>query len=449
MSNPSILIETERRADSRIVAKFMRDQLDMRRGDPVVPLSLLRLVIRHETMIALGAATTDQLEQSLNPVAVRATEISDARLAELLNGRSQPELPVARLPPSEPEVGTTYDWHLHACAIPQAWSLIAGGNFSAINWQDIRVGHIDTGYRPHLALGWTGSTSTFVDTSRDKNFCTRDFGLPGYSINDALDPLRGGAFDGHGTRTSSVLAGCYQRSASTGTVTGYFGAAPQVPIVPVRISDSVLISDAQDALADAILHLVEERCKVISLSMGFPLFLGAASVKQVVRDAVNLAYDRGVIFVCAAGNYLRDVVAPAALSRTIAVGGTTPSDDTWQHGSCGPQVDICAPASDVYRASVDRSGAPIYGLGDGTSFATALVAGVAALWHAHHRAAISATYTQPWQVAEAFKRLLTSTARRPPNWDTANYGAGILSAFDLLSAPLPDPATWQQDAPNV
>ena len=102
MSKPSILIETERRADSRVVAKFIREQLDTRRGDPVVPLSLLRLVIRHETMIALGAATSDQLGQSLRPVAVRATEISDARLAELLNGRSQPELPVSRPPPAEP-----------------------------------------------------------------------------------------------------------------------------------------------------------------------------------------------------------------------------------------------------------------------------------------------------------------------------------------------------------
>lgn len=202
-------------------------------------------------------------------------------------------------------------------------------------------------------------------------------------------------------------------------------------------------------MADAIRHLVSVQCKVISLSMGFPLFFGPASVKPVVRAAVNLAYDRGVIFVCAAGNYLRDVVAPAALSRTIAVGGTTPSDDTWQHGSCGPEVDICAPASDVYRASVDRSGAPIYGLGDGTSFATALVAGVAALWHAHHGAAIAAQYAQPWQVAAAFKRLLTSTARTPAGWDTGNYGTGILSAFNLLSAPLPEVATLQQEPVNA
>ena len=449
MSISNILITTERRADSRVVADFIRSTLDSRHGDPVVPISLLRLVIRHETMVALGATTTDQLEQRLSPVAVRATEIGDARVAELLNGRSQPELPVSRPPPSEPEVGTTYDWHLHACAIPQAWSLIAGGNFSAIDWQAIRVGHVDTGYRPHRALGWSGTTPTFVDTTRDRNFCARDVGLPGHSINEALDPLRGGAFDGHGTRTSSVLAGRYQSSSSTGTVTGYFGAAPGVPIVPVRISDSVLISDEQDGLAKAIHHLVNEQCKVISLSMGFPLFFGAASVKRVVRDAVNLAYDRGVIVVCASGNYLHDVVAPAALSRTIAVGGTTPSDDTWQHGSCGPEVDICAPASDVYRASVDRGGAPIYGLGDGTSFATALVAGVAALWHVHHGGAITAKYTQPWQVAEAFKRLLKSTARRPNGWDTGHYGAGIVSAFDLLSAPLHDPATWVPEPPNV
>jgi hypothetical protein len=74
--------------------------------------------------------------------------------------------------------------------------------------------------------------------------------------------------------------------------------------------------------------------------------------------------------------------------------------------------------------------------GDGTSFAVATLAGVAALWLAHHGpAAIKQKYGSSTQ--EVFRMLVTLTCRTPAGWDSSRYGAGIVDAEALLKAPLP------------
>ena len=117
--------------------------------------------------------------------------------------------------------------------------------------------------------------------------------------------------------------------------------------------------------------------------MGFPFLLPLlpqnSQVQTELRDAIDYAYENGCILVDAATDVWRTVVAPAAWRRTIAVAGSTINDGTWNGSSRGPQVDVSAPAWPVRRASVDRKGRYIYGVGDGTSFGTAMVAGCAAM----------------------------------------------------------------------
>jgi subtilisin family serine protease len=157
--------------------------------------------------------------------------------------------------------------------------------------------------------------------------------------------MLGGAFDGHGTRTASVLAG-FDPSVDR----PYLGAAPQVPYIPVRICDSVIINHEQGALALAIEHLVRHGCSVITLSMGMALTL----IDDRLRKAIDNAYENGVILVTAAGNVWGPVVAPARLNRTLTVGGCTPALTPWIGSSFGPEVDLCAPAWPIRRASADR-----------------------------------------------------------------------------------------------
>ena len=80
----------------------------------------------------------------------------------------------------------------------------------------------------------------------------------------------------------------------------------------------------------------------------------------------------------------------------------------------------------------------IDGPGDGTSFATALCAGIAALWIAHRGADLDRAYGRHrWARAAAFKKLVAVTACTPPGWNTRDYGRGVYQADTLLTAGLP------------
>lgn len=153
-----------------------------------------------------------------------------------------------------------------------------------------------------------------------------------------------------------------------------------------------------------------------------------------------------MILVCAAGNHVKDVVAPARLTRTIAVAGITSKEIPWGGSSFGPEVDFSAPAANIRRASTESVGNYVYGAGgDGTSYATAITSGAAALWLAHHGATLDSRYPEPWQRVEAFRKLVVDTTRKPTLWQSGSFGAGILDIDALLGAPLPAAADLSED----
>lgn len=449
MANPYYLVSAGPKQLGRI-ADYARKLTGSRQGDPVIAVGTHRIVLMP---VAVGRMLDDHPGQSMAQIleamkAGGAWPISADRLKELLAARDAGELNVARMS-TEPDdlVIDDHDWHVSLTRLVDAWKLVGGPD--GINWKDIRVGQIDTGFREHPCLGWQSGKSPFVLTEYDRNFFpkdfTADFGVPVGNENSAEDPLLGGMSDGHGTRTASVLAGydVSREGRDGGKLKGFFGAAPGVPHIPVRISDSIIINHVQEALAEAIEHLVRHGCQVITLSMGMAL----TYVTGRLKGALDYAYDQGVIFVAAAGNVWDPVVAPARLNRTIAVGGCTPAMIPWLGSSFGPEVDICAPAWPVRRGSVDRKGRFSYDHGDGTSFATPQVAGTAALWLLHRSDQIAKQYPQKWQRVEAFKRILTLTAQPGVEWNRSLYGAGILDAAAVLSADLPDKGVLEKDHP--
>ena len=86
--------------------------------------------------------------------------------------------------------------------------------------------------------------------------------------------------------------------------------------------------------------------------------------------------------------------------------------------------------------------------GNGTSFAVATTAGVAALWVSYHGWSTLARRYGPDNIARVFKMLLQRTCRTPRGWDAENYGPGIVNAAALLGATLPatPPARKLRDA---
>ena len=80
----------------------------------------------------------------------------------------------------------------------------------------------------------------------------------------------------------------------------------------------------------------------------------------------------------------------------------------------------------------------------GTSYSTANVAGVAALWLAHHdRQDLVTRFEGLTKLQFIFKRLLQHTARQPNEWNEDDYGSGIVDAKKLLKA---DPNEVRKEA---
>lgn len=368
-------------------------------------------------LAALGVARIDPIDDATSAqwVALRDTGLL-------------PRRPVALRRTS----AAALDWHLEQSNVAAAWALVGGPD--SIDWRGVKVGQIDTGYTEHPVFGFPADT--WIEQAQAATFVPHAPGGDGTIVSiefgagrDNLAGLNGG----HGTRIGATICG-HAPGAAGGA---YYGVAPKVPLVPARITDVVWINRRQRELRDAVRHLVSTAgVSVINVSLG--VFL--ARIRRELRDAINEAYDAGVIVVCAAGNIVNPVVAPARLGRTLAVGGVTRSDLPWSGSSYGPETDFSSYADDIRCASTQRPAKHGYRRGDGTSYAAAITSGAAALWLARHGAALDAAYPQPWQRVEAFREVARSSVRVPGNWNAGAFGTGILDIEAVLNMPLPPAA---------
>lgn len=325
--------------------------------------------------------------------------------------------------PAEPALDGNLRWALERLRVPQAWEFSQQRGRPS-QGAGVVVAQPDTGVTPHAELAGVAMVMGFDVLDGDA---------------DPTDPLDG-RNPGHGTGTASVLV-----SPTTPRVSG---SAPRALHMPIRAVESV-VRMTQVTIARAIDWAVDHGAHVITMSLGG---IPAAALHRALGRAV----DADVLVFAAAGNCVRTVVWPARYDECIAVAGTTAGDGQWQ-GTCrGAAVDISAPAQNVFRAVVPRGAAPggaDVGQGQGTSFAVALTAGVAALWLAHHGRAnlIGAARARDESLQTMFRRLVQATARRPATWWPFQMGPGILDARALLEAdldlgrdrefvePIPDP----------
>lgn len=168
---------------------------------------------------------------------------------------------------------------------------------------------------------------------------------------------------------------------------------------------------------------------------------------EALHDAVRLAISQGVIVVAAAGNCFPScsVVAPGQYPEVVCAAGSTFARTPWAKSSRGREVTIGAPARSVYRAQTQKKQNAYYywvERSSGTSYATPLVAGAAVLWLQRHggRDTVARAVGGAENIATVFKHLLTTKGFRPGvDWDTNEFGPGILDVMRLLDAPLVDP----------
>ncbi|MDJ0685728.1 MAG: S8/S53 family peptidase [Alphaproteobacteria bacterium] len=326
------------------------------------------------------------------------------------------------------------NWHIRAINADEAWKIMMDPETGEIDYKDVRIAHIDTGYTEHPVFGpWNGEPNSLI-TDQWTNFVETDERSP-------KDPLDYSGFPGHGTRIGSVMYGNLPGEMR--------GVAPDCPVVPYRATNSVILSRLVNrhvrAIGKAIRHAVDATdCSVVSMSLGTPTF----PVKNLGR-AVDYAYENGVITVAASGNNVSDhVTYPGKYYRSICAGGIGPDRKIWREHAENyrPHIDIFAPADDIYRANAKLEYGRVVSTyrdgGDGTSYATACTAAAAALWLAHRSEEIEEKYDQPWMTIEAFRALLKSTAT-PLAETRPGVDTGILNIAGLLSAELPEPESLQ------
>ncbi len=224
----------------------------------------------------------------------------------------------------------------------------------------------------------------------------------------------------HGTHVAGIIA------AVRGNGRGIDGIATNVRIMVLR---AVPNGDEQDKdVAAAVRYAADNGARVVNMSFGKSLSRFPAKV----LEAMDYAAGKGVLFVHAAGNDAKNTdVAPnfptrnGATSRLAAswieVGAATdrPGADLPATFSNYGQtaVDLFAPGFQIRSTTPGNTYTPL----DGTSMASPVVAGVAALIFSH-KPALTAVEVKTLILATA-KRFGSLSVRRPGTATRVSFGA--------------------------
>ncbi len=235
------------------------------------------------------------------------------------------------------------------------------------------------------------------DPGDKRDRCGRDFYIPDDDDPDHFNPRpknfqypynQMAGNDIHGTACAGLIA-----AAGVGS-NAAIGAAARCRILPVKIFHAESFATdtrVADAIRYAALH-----ADVISCSWTGPV---SDDIAMAIRDASVLnRKGRGSIVICAAGNDGGGAVRfPASLPEAVAVGASTDQGERAAYSSIGPELTVVAPSSggveSIYTTDVSykyrgfnrgtaedggKNGLHTCKFG-GTSAATAIAAGVAAL----------------------------------------------------------------------
>ncbi len=231
--------------------------------------------------------------------------------------------------------------------------------------------------------------------------------LPAYDfVNGDNDPADD---QGHGTHVAGTAA------AATDNGIGIAGVAWEVKIMPVKALSSSG-AGAHSWIANAIVWATDHGADVINMSLGGPY------TSATMREAVNYAWNHGVVIVAAAGNgNTSNPTYPAAYENVIGVAATDLNDQRAGFSNYGSYISVASPGVGIL-STVRGNG---YQAWSGTSMATPHVAGLAALLKSIH---------PDWtnvQIRQAIEESAIDLGT--PGWD-AIYGYGRIDIYTALSS---------------
>lgn len=285
-------------------------------------------------------------------------------------------------------------WHLDYLHVAQAHAISSG--------KGVTVGVVDSGVdagHPDLG-GQVLPGTTFV---------------PGETGDGRRDT------DGHGTGMAVLIAG---RGGGPNTA---LGIAPGARILPV-VTENGKLNGKHLPFANSIRWAVDHGATVLNVSETISL---ATAASPELKSAVRYAMSKDVVVVIGAGNTTSGaewVTPPANIPGVVAVGGVMRTGEHWDGSAHGKEIVLTAPAEEIASGSPKAITPSGYALSSGTSDATAIVSGVAAL--------IRSKYPE-LNAANVVNRLIRTAQDKGAQGRDELYGFGIVDPVAALGPNVP------------
>jgi serine protease len=247
----------------------------------------------------------------------------------------------------------------------------------------------------------------FIDDWHGWDFSGADY------LNPVADnnPIPASSDAGHGTHVAGIA------SAVTNNSIGVAGIGYKCKILPVKVSPDNDPTHPNFGY-QGIVYAAMMGAKVINCSWAGS---GAAQFEQEMIDTVTA---HGALVVAAAGNYASSgnpVTYPASYRGVISVAATDNYDAISSYSEYNEFVDVSSPGDNIYSTYYSNT----YAYGSGTSMATPLVSGLAAL------VASRFPYYTGLQVGEQVRVTSDNIDALNPSYNNL-IGKGRINAYNAL-----------------
>ncbi|GAA4234973.1 type VII secretion-associated serine protease mycosin [Actinomadura meridiana] len=223
--------------------------------------------------------------------------------------------------------------------------------------------------------------------------------------------------DGHGTGMASLIA-------SRGTNSGFYGIAPEAMILPIA-SPSL----SGPMTGKAVRFAVDHGAKVINISQASESAnLYPNQCPPQLLDAIKYAAAKDVVIVAGAGNsgdFNNQPAYPASCPGVLAGGALAHNGEPWESTQKQSYVTVGAPGQDV--GWINKRG-HVFDAGEGTSQASALAAGAAALLR---------SYDPKLSARQVVQRLIATAKDFGPPGKDHMLGYGVIRIPRALTQDVP------------